>query len=175
MHAVLHTALLGFFSDFTTSGISFSLLKGISWDLHFQTALRDKKVRDISIENMAYSICSIISLWNIESRRTLLRASQTEIQSLESSPAKIDWKNKTKQIPLDVNNHISNLQIKGYNKFITVMGVHILMGIDVITTQKHNQGKYLQNFISIVNIIQVLRFNIFNFHDSFLWLGFLNY
>ena len=27
MHAVLHTALLGFFSDFTTSGITFSLLR----------------------------------------------------------------------------------------------------------------------------------------------------
>ena len=85
MHAVLHTALLGFFSDFTTSGITFSLLRGN----HREASNSEKnKVTDIiSTENMAYSICSIASLWNIESRRTLLRASQTDTQSLESRPA----------------------------------------------------------------------------------------
>jgi hypothetical protein len=41
MHAVLHTALLGFFSDFTTSGITFSLLMGYGETCIFQSTLRD--------------------------------------------------------------------------------------------------------------------------------------
>lgn len=35
-----------------------------------------------------YSMLTISSLWNIDNRRTLLSASHTRTQSLESNPAK---------------------------------------------------------------------------------------
>lgn len=41
MHAVLHTALLGFFSDFTTSGITLSLLREYDETCIVQSTLRD--------------------------------------------------------------------------------------------------------------------------------------
>lgn len=40
MHAVLHTALLGFFSDFTTSGTTFSLLRGYRETYIFQSTFK---------------------------------------------------------------------------------------------------------------------------------------
>ena len=81
------------FLDFSVISRRVGSLSRCEMGYHHETSILQSTLRD-NKEKKAYSRCSIASLWNIERRRTLLRASQTDTQSFESRPARTDWKKK---------------------------------------------------------------------------------
>lgn len=109
--AVLHTALLGFFIDFTTSDITLSLhnRETLTMQLFQENYCKwlyaNAKIY-IGIWNMifalyylpiinkfkTYSLSCNNSLWNRDNRRTLLSAPHTTTQSFDSRPPKRTWK-----------------------------------------------------------------------------------